>query len=265
MKYFFYLFCLLIPSVWAGQYPTVIPVSEFQHPLYPDHYYIAYYTVVTDVGPGTEVIPPRGYIVTLYARTGDNGETANDVESTAGAGHLTADGVRTLGDYAMDAYNGSSPEAQATGSLPILDAAPDYCMIWAAGPGKVVPWDSLITAGPCLSFPPPTQTCKFVTQEVLLDHGTVTTSTAEGSSAKAQISVQCTAQTDVKFSSVASDNAIYFSDGKTKAEITINNKSLGSKITLAAGASSVEIEDKLSGSFTEGAYTASSVLVMEIY
>lgn len=246
----FLLINLFVFSASAGDYPVII-ITKTR----PDYIYIgAYYkTVITDVGPGTEQIPPAGYVVTQFAHEGSQ---ANDFDR---AYRVTADGKRTIGDLAMEAFNKSEPNIQ--NGYNTFNQSPYNCMTWAAAPGRKAPWTDIIAPGGCMVLPPTTQNCKFITPEVLLDHGSL--GVTDGDMITEQISMQCSAQTDVKFSLAGDGNYIYM--GNQKAEITINNQPLGSKITLPKGDSTVSIKDKLIGNFPEGVYSGSGVLIMAVY
>lgn len=246
----FLLINIFIFSVCAGDYPVVI-ITKTQ----PDYIYTGafYKTVITDIGPGSEQIPPAGYVVTQFTREGDR---ANDLDY---AFRVYADGKRTIGDMVMEAYNNSPANIQ--NGYNTFDRSPYNCITWGAAPERVSAWSSLIAPGGCMAFPPTTQSCKFTTPEILLDHGSL--GATDGDMISEQISLQCSAQTDVKFSLAGTENYIYM--GNQKAEITINNQSLGSKITLPSGDSTVNIKDKLIGNFPEGAYTGSGVLIMAPY
>lgn len=255
MKIILYLLSLLFVSpVFAGNYPVVIVTKTTIAQTEPREIDAAYFkTLITDIGPGSEQIPPSGYVVTLFARENN---TANDADF---AGHVYADGKRTIGEMAIEAYNASRSEYQ-NGAITFY-ASPYNCVSWGAAPSKVSDWSSLIYPGGCMTLPPVNQTCKFVTPEVLLDHGSL--GATDGNKVSEQISLQCTADMDVQFSFPGNEKYIYL--GEQKAEITINSQALGSKISLPKGSSSVTIEDKLIGDFPEGIYTGSSVLIMAPY
>ncbi|MEB8254004.1 hypothetical protein NGI13_00255 [Enterobacter asburiae] len=255
MKIILYLLSLLFVSpAFAGNYPVVIVTKITIADVGPPEIDAAYIkTLITDIGPGAEQIPPSGYVVTLFVRQ-DN--MANDIDF---AGHVYADGKRTIGEMAIEAYNASSSKYQ-NGSFTIRPSA-NNCVSWGAAPSTVSDWSTFIYPGGCMAFPPVNQTCKFVTPEVLLDHGSL--GATDGNKVSEQISLQCTADMDVQFS--FPDNGKYIYLGGQKAEITINSQALGSKISLPKGSSSVTIEDKLIGDFPEGVYTGSSVLIMTPY
>lgn len=259
MKKIIFLLFIMATSVWAGPYPIPVPYkSEPSNGVSRSYFY----TVVTEIGTAGDQILPTGYKVTMFAREYGSNKTvvANDF---TGAGYTYTNGVRTLQDLVMEAYNRSSEQFK-NGSLTYLPS-PEVCFAWGALPGHMSdlrgPWSSLVNPVGCIVVPPVDNTCRFLTPEILLDHGTL--NKAEGDIKKAQASVQCSIQTDVKFSLATNDNYVYLDEGTS--EITVNNLPLGSKITLPAGDASIEIEDKLSGVVTAGAHSGSNVLIIVYY
>ena len=263
MKKFLYcILYLLVTPVLAGQYPVVVPNNLKPLPYPSNDANVTIHTYVTDVGPGTEQVPPAGYTVTLLQRGGDGVNGTQTEKPISGAGSVTSDGKRTLGDLVMEAYNKTS-DGFKNGVITINYTAPQYlCQQWGAT--NTSAWTNswnIIATGPCTNNPPSTQSCQFVTQDIILDHGTL--ALAEGSVAKAQVSIQCTSATALNFILISGDK--YIDLGEGKAEITVNNQPLGNTINAPNGQSTIEVEDKLIGAFSEGAHTGSSVLVMQFY
>ncbi|HCM9126666.1 TPA: hypothetical protein R4104_002308 [Enterobacter asburiae] len=253
MKRMILLLLLIATNACAGMYPNIYPYKTTYNSQY--YYYTSWIkTVITEVGPGTDVIPPAGYFVKLFVKNPLNGDV-DDIDSSS---NLIADGKRTLGDLVMEAYNGTAQNYK-NGSLTFNYT--DGCLLWGASPSRVGSGSTFITAGQCNKIPPVTQVCKFITQDILLDHGSI--SQADGDSVTKNITINCTNSSSVEFILPTQDGDVIMDEGLS--HITINNLPLGSKIDLPSGTSDVKITDKLVGITTEGEHSGSSVLVMQLY
>lgn len=243
---------LIVFSVSASEYPVVIPTKSVDEPYGVKNIYFK--TITTNIGPASEQIVPSGYMVTLWAREEVN---YKDIVSFLANG-IIADGSHTIGELAMQAYNDAPAEYRSGNKR--VHTSPNNCMAWGAAPREDhVDYKLLIAPGGCITAPPSNANCKFITQEVLLDHGSLRLT--DGNISSKQISIECSETTDVQFSLPGSDEKYIYLEGQ-KAEISINEQPLGSKITLPAGVSSVKIQDKLIGNFPVGAYSGSNVIIM---
>lgn len=225
-----------------------------------------------DVGPSTDAHVHSRSVVSLGHRhfPGDTfvATTSNQ------AVHKSSDPVETISELGQDAYamQGDETIVYHHGDEP--DANTE-CVAYAYLPDQTsipqeggVSWSKVIVPGGCLVVPPAEDWCKITTPELILDHGTIALTNAEGDSATTNMNVNCVAQTDVKFNLISNENYIYLDENGVndgQSTITVDNQDLNTKIVLPSGDSSHQIKDYLTGVTEAGAHVGSSVLVMELY
>ncbi|EOC1473780.1 hypothetical protein ACM915_001795 [Cronobacter turicensis] len=257
------LFVLLffINAALASQYPIITSIQST---------YVssgANYDVtekLIDIGPSVDEIPPSGGYIIFGHRHADNSPSKND--TFVSNGYLQTNGRQSLSELGIALYKqlGSPTHARVVHegpNIPFME-----CVAYAYSTISMVsqvPWAYIKTPGGCLTVPPADQWCKITTPELLLDHGTISLKEAEGSSASAQMGVQCTTQMAVTFNIISNDKYIYLDDGKS--EISVNDVPLNTKVDLPEGDSSLHVKDYLTGVTKEGYHTGSSVLVMMPY
>lgn len=247
------LFLLAPLFAWAGPYPVItsMRVEYFDGGAY---YYITQDMV--EIGSASDWVVPTDYWVAITHKHTDDG--IHYEPHSAGGETISSNGKKTIGQLAQMAYDPSIGVVTHVGQNGF-----DECVAYVAQPNSSRDWETTIRPGGCLKVPPADEWCKITTPEILLDHGTMTLKTAEGSTAEASMGLSCTAAASVTFNLVTEDKYIYLDEGK--AEISVDNKPLNSKVDLRQGSSQVTIKDVLTGVTSEGQHTGSSVLVMMPY
>lgn len=213
-----------------------------------------------EVGPGSEQVPPAGLYVSMLV----NGKPGQYMDGVYGAGFVWSDGVKTIGQLAMEAYN-ATPASISNGNLSFYYVRNmDFCMVWGGvrSPGSYnVPVSDIFSPVPCLYIPPTNNWCKVTTPEIILDHGTLSSSAAEGDVADATMDVECGEAASVKF--ILPGGYVYLDEGRST--LKVDNKALGSQIALPQGKSTLKISDSLEGVSSAGVHTGTSVLIMQPY
>lgn len=247
------LFLLSPLFAWAGPYPVItsMRVEYFGGGAF---YYITQDMI--EIGSASDWVVPSNYWVSLVHKHTDDG--VHYVPRDAPGQTINSNGKSTIGELAQMIYDPSIGVVDHAGPNGF-----EECVAYVAQPYSSQDWETTIRPGGCLKVPPADQWCKITTPEILLDHGTLTLKTAEGSTAEASMGLSCTAAASVTFNLITEDKYIYLDDGK--AEISVDNKPLNSKVDLQEGSSQVTIKDVLTGVTSEGQHTGSSVLVMMPY
>lgn len=251
----FLILLFVINWAQAGQYPVVIVTNSA---LTYQGLQITFYTKIMEVGPGTEQIVPPTFPVSLVGMLNDK----NTADMVYGVAIVYGDGVKTLGQLAMEAYN-KTPANVSSGTRSFLEKHDmDACLTWGAEPpnfsGKVT--DIMSPVG-CVYVPPTTNWCKVTTPDIILDHGTLSSSAADGDIAHATMDVECGEPAAVKF--IVPGGAVYLDEGKSS--LKVDDKALGSQIALPQGKTTLKISDSLEGVSSEGVHTGTSVLIMQPY
>lgn len=249
---------LLFTSIsFAGLWPVITDITVKHYNTRDYDYYIK--QKLMDVGPSVDVIMPNKTIQLNHRHN----PTHEDIAGTPTAETPTSKS-KTISQTVVDFYNSTGskiPYVYHGGDAPINE-----CVAYIINPNpgdSGTPWSQVLVPGGCLAVPPVSEWCKITTPQLVLDHGTITLQQAEGNTSTAELGVQCTVPTAVVFSLVSDDKYIYLDEGK--AEISVNNLPLKSKIDLPGGDSSLPVKDLITGITKEGYHTGSSVLVMMPY
>lgn len=241
---------------FAGQYPIITSLSVSYHGNVGATYYIKQSLI--EIGSAADVVLPANYWVTLGHKHTEDG--VRYVVAGAGGGGRESDGIQTIGQLAKEVYDVDS------GVTTIDHEGPNgfkECVAYAAIPIGNDLWDTALKPGGCMDVPPADEWCKITTPQLVLEHGNISLQNAEGSIAKENMGIQCTAEMTVTFNLVTQDKYIYLDEGRS--EVTVDGKSLNTAITLEPGNSELLVQDLLTGITTEGFHTGSSVLVMMPY
>ncbi|NHV90388.1 hypothetical protein G9X53_13775 [Cronobacter dublinensis] len=253
------LFCFF--PAWAGKFPVITSLKTVYISDSAADYYIisrGYY----EVGPSVDKVVRQGYVVLGHRHlpTDDFGYNGEDYYVDAGLYRDTPKTLSELGKKLYDKtmninvihhYNGTNDVTKECVGYGYNENYP------------LAPWPTWFFPAGCINVPPANEWCKITTPELVLDHGTITLQQAEGSSATAQMGLQCTTPTAVIFNLITNDKYIYLDQGKS--EIKVNDLPLNTKIDLPQGDSSLPVKDLLTGINSEGFHTGSSVLVMMPY
>ncbi|WP_336295396.1 hypothetical protein [Cronobacter dublinensis] len=220
---------------------------------------------ILDLGPAGDQIPPQGWYVGIAGPMGYSSAHVGELNWIPGNYKTMADGKKTFAELAMYVYKDlnakSVTQFHATNNS-------GRCLAYLATPlsnvGKAWNPSSYIMPQGCPQAPPSNLYCRFVNDQIELDHKTVTNSQVNGSTAQASLDVSCTSPSTVKFHLIGSDDNIYLQPSG-QAKIQINNMPLNSAINLQSGNNSLILQDELSGIDREGAYSGSGVLIIELY
>ncbi|WP_197344900.1 hypothetical protein [Cronobacter dublinensis] len=220
---------------------------------------------IVDLGPAGNQIPPQGWYVGIAGPVGYSPSHVNELNWIPGNYKTMADGKKTFAELAMYVYKDlnakSVTQFYATNNV-------GRCLAYLAAPLSSVgqwwtPANYIMPQG-CPEAPPSNLYCRFVNDQIELDHKTVTNSKVNGNTAQASLEVSCNAPSTVKFHLIGSDENIYLQPSG-QAKIQINNMPLNSAINLQSGNNSLILKDELSGIEREGAYSGSGVLIIELY
>lgn len=258
-------------SCMASQYPVVtsITVEHVRSSSYTYHITQA----LLDVGPDADnLVTPLSAISLGHKHLATGQEDQFVAASSAQGSHTSDDVPMTISQLGKEAYQ----YQQNITSISHNGADPTgECVTYGYVTGQSslsinggTPWSQIHTPGGCLNVPPVDEWCKITTPEIILDHGSITLTDAENDSATAQMAVDCTSMTVVKFNLLSSSNYIYLDDNGEddgKSTITVDDKALDTTIALPQGITTHQVKDYLSGVTKTGAHVGSSVLVMEPY
>ena len=273
MRKILFLLIIMVFPLWAGQYPIVDSTESNDN----GDDYVTYniYQKIMEIGPATDYVPPAGWLVGFGRKYRYGWACRYTPEDTTACpyyvdldtkGMSTADGVKTIGTLAMEAYNryaGTITMAMSSDGSPYSDPEPScFAYIGIAGYGADDASQAVFPAG-CAVGPPTYEWCKVKTPEIEFDHGSLTANQAEGSTLTVQMKVSCTTATAVKFNLPTNDKYLYMDEGK--AEITVNDLPLGTKINLPTGDNILPVKDQLTGVTSEGFHTGGNILVMSPY
>lgn len=257
MKNIFYLLTIFLTcNVWVGKYPVLVITGVSGKT-------VSYYTKVMEIGSASDQIPPANYNTTLLFGATDKASNAYVAYGVWGAAYIINDGVKTIGELAMEAYN-ASPDYIRSGTKTFgdWDLTHPPCMTWGSYfPTGFAPVESIISPTGCMVAPPSDNWCKITSPEIILDHGTLSSSASEGDVARATMDVDCGVSASVQFT--LPGGYIILDEGKSS--LKVDDKPLGSKVDLPQGKSTLKISDSLEGVTSEGVHTGTSVLIMQPY
>lgn len=264
MKYIVIFMLMLFSSlVTAGRYPVVTITQANIYYLndgtgrYEGDYYIS--QSIQEIGAAADWVPPAGYTVGLGHRHTD-GNPGHDVASN-GIGMVKADGSKTAGQLAIEAYNrggSSTTEIVHGGGYPTNECV-GY--IVAARDGS---WSNAVTPGGCDKVPPFTDSCSLQSADVILDHGSMELDKTEGHSVSTNLSVSCTKSAAIVLKLITGKSYIDLIPSGT-SQIQINGQQPGGKFNLNPGENTLTITDTLHNITAAGSYSGSTVLMMDYY
>ncbi|WP_133052127.1 hypothetical protein [Cronobacter sakazakii] len=257
------LFFFLAISVYAkaGPFPLVTSIN----PVYVGNNGWNYYITqrVMEVGPSVDVVPASGEVLFGHRH---NPHTTNVFNATYDAWIVQANNHDTISQLAMQLYNKYGKDTEYVWHQGD-DYGKDECVgyVYSFNSNQNgVPWSTVKPPAMCMNVPPPNEWCKITTPQLYIDHGTITLKEAEGHSSSTVMSVDCSTSIAVEFHLITDEPYIYLTPSG-KAEITVDDKPMKSKVSLPSGTSQLTIKDVLSGVTAEGKNTGSSVLVMMPY
>lgn len=263
MKRLFILLLLCIGTANAGLYPVVSSIDI--EPTGSNNQARVYITVTPmDIGSASEEVLQTS--LTTYTANLYNNQNGTARPATAwanyGAGGLKP--TDTVGAIAMNAYR-KAPNTSGMWDAIYLSESHcyGYAVVHDVGP-VAYSWASAIHPAGCMITPPAQNWCKITTPSLELNHGSITLKNAEGDIAATDVGVNCTSSMAVSFKLTTDDTYVYLAPSG-KAQLSINDKPLGSSINLPAGPSTVTLKDMLTGVNTEGVNSGSAVLVMMPY
>ncbi|WP_455710196.1 MrpH family fimbial adhesin [Pseudomonas chlororaphis] len=117
--------------------------------------------------------------------------------------------------------------------------------------------------GTCIRPPPPNQSCKFSTGELLLDHGAVNMRAVNGHATFAVADVSCTSEVSVKFIMPTGLDYVALQP-HGRSVLRVNGQELGATIYLSSGMSLIIVSDQIEGVTEAGWFSGSAVLAIEI-
>ncbi|EAW0727645.1 hypothetical protein BKF00_21720 [Salmonella enterica] len=258
MKYISIIFFLFSSMVFAGDIPVPRITESTTYSA------TATYTIA-DVGPSADIVPPEGEGVSLMMLFRNSGrETTMDPYKKPY--WKRADGIKTVGEIAMEIYDDYGSYMEQF-SLHGVTPSDDDCIGW--GYGDIAPQSAYAIGvativGGCAPIPPPGFSCNIDSQNIELDHHSLTKQSVNGNSVSTSINVSCDSETAVKFSLSTDLDYIELSPSGT-SELFVNDLPLNSEIELPAGSSTIKLNDKLSGVTETGVSSGSSVLVIKPY
>lgn len=245
----------------AGQFPLVTSIN----PVYVGNNGWDYYITqrVMEVGPSVDMVPNSGEVLFGHRH---NPHSTNIFNATYEDWIVQANRRDSISTLAMQLYYRAGVKTSFVWHQGD-DYGKDECVGYvysSRNNQNGVPWSTVRPPAMCMNVPPPNEWCNIKTPQLYIEHGSITLKEAEGHSASTTLSVDCSTSIAVEFHLITDEPYIYLTP-TGKAEITVDNKPMKSKINLPAGASQLTIKDVLTGVTAEGKNTGSSVLVMMPY
>lgn len=255
---FYFLMITYTNSCFAGLWPVITSIKTVK--LNDGNNGYNYYITqkLFEIGSAVDVVEPNKYILLTHRHNPKTWDTIGSPKA-----QLATNNSETISTLALRLYNNSGKDVAAVYHANGDDPTNSECVAYIVSPDTAGSWSSVYVPGGCLVVPPASEWCKITTPELLLDHGVISLQEAEGSTVTGQIGLQCTTPTAVTFNLMTNDKYLYLDEGK--AEITVNDLPLKTKINLPKGSSTMPIKDVLTGVTKEGFHTGSSVLVMMPY
>lgn len=257
MKKLFLLMMFYISTASAGLFPVITAITV--HPYSSQQLWVYIDAKPMEIGAASDqVLTMTGYQAGMFNNQNGTARPATSFTSYAVYTKLN----ETVGQAAMRAY-----QQTPSGKYDVMPVGGSYCYGYAvvkySGTNQYS-WASTIHPAGCMITPPAQDWCKITTPTLELNHGSITLKNAEGDVASTDVGVDCTSSMAVSFKLTTDDTYVYLAPSG-KAQLSINDKPLGSSITLPAGPSTVTLKDMLTGVNTEGVNSGSAVLVMMPY
>lgn len=260
MKSFILASLLVLFSLpfFSSKVPVLTSVTFIRHSETGASFYGITQQVI-EVGSRGDIVMPTRQYVGILAKQYDTGTVYKSlVVSDAAMETNNVYEDKTYSYFSLKTYNDLGVKNQTT-----FRATSASCAGWGYQRAPYVMWGEQSLPFGCTVIPPTNEWCKITTPEILLDHGTITLKQAEGSTAIANVGVECSTEIAVTFNLVTEDDYIYLDEGQS--QITVNNQPLNTSVNMSKGSSSLTVKDLLTGVTTEGFHTGSSVLVMMPY
>ncbi|MCQ4969054.1 hypothetical protein [Atlantibacter hermannii] len=184
--------------------------------------------------------------------------TTNIRSFSMAPGYVMPDGHSTIAELALKAYE------QGQKNLTYISAPNMGSIVLCAGYLSGDPYSHYnfpASLAYCASPPPINQYCKITSEQLVIDHGTLTASSAEGATGHAFLQINCTQNTTVKFSLLSGQQAILLSPSG-QASLTIANQPLGETVSLLSGDNQLHVTDTLSGVSEAGLNAGTDVIVL---
>lgn len=124
-------------------------------------------------------------------------------------------------------------------------------------------WSKAVMPGStCVYAPPGDDFCKITSPSIILDHGTLTVTDANGNETSQWVNMRCSTATKVTIRFASGIDYIPMQNN-AKANIKVDGQSVGGKFYFPAGDTQVEIKSILEDITQAGDYTGNTVMIIE--
>lgn len=254
---------MYLHPLYAGSYPMITNINMVDNGARTDY---TFGQTLVDIGASTETLANRKYICFghRHAYKDGNSYAACIFNSPIKSGETIGQAARRL--HTENNIGNVTTILRMGGVDPHVSDCIGYFAIDSEITATYPNWSlwssAVYPAGSCASTPTVSNWCKLISPTLVLDHGAISLTQAEGHSAEDSLSIQCNSSATVQLKLVGGLDYIPLTPNG-KAYLSIDGKAPGSVISLPYGNSTLAVTDKLSNLSQSGVYYGSSILVLE--